>query len=308
MYLNTDDHIDVSSLNIPKIELDQQIFLVDNLTNAIKQNLVTSDRKQIVIEAPTGSGKSFTIINYTMLELAKQRPDWKVFFFIAPSQENIDEPLSTAKQLDETYLGTRQIRVYDSEQFNEMHKNKSRPAGDINFFFVTTQFFYSKYKKFDHKKPNALKLIVPNIAINDEAHRGLGVPDAETTKQDTGITNKKWDPKWFRMMEQLLLAGCDIAHLTGTPTDSQKMKTKIGANKYFALPAMPKYREKSVFTNFLYKGTDVDAEYTLQAALKEYKNQVEIVKVLQDKISNDTWNIMAPSITKTMPAMILPLG
>jgi hypothetical protein len=308
MYLNTDDHIDVSSLNIPKIELDQQIFLVNNPIDAIKQNLVTSDRKQIVIEAPTGSGKSFTIINYTMLELAKQFANWKVFFFVAPSQENVDEPLAAAKQLDETYLGTRQIRVYDSNQFNEMHKNKSRPAGDINFFFVTTQFMYDKYEEFDHKKPNVLKLIVPNIIINDEAHRGLGVPDAETTKQDTGITNNNWDPKWFHMMEQFLLAGSEIMHMTGTPTDSQKMKTSIGATKYFTLPAMPKYREKSIFTRFIYKGTDIDAEYTLQVALKEYKNQVEIVKVLQDKISTDTWNIMAPSITKTMPAMILTLG
>lgn len=308
MYLNTDDHIDVSSLNIPPLELDQQIFLVNNPIDAIKQNLVASDRKQIVIEAPTGSGKSFTIINHTMLELAKQFVNWKVFFFVAPSQENIDEPLSTARQLDETYLGTRQIRVYDSNQFNEMHKNKSRPAGDINFFFITTQFMFSKFEHFNHKHPNVLKLMLPNIVINDEAHRGLGVPDAETTKQDTGISNKKWDPKWFRMMEQFLLVGSEIMHMTATPTESQKMRTRIGANKYVTLPSMPKYRVKSVFTNFLYKGCGDNTEYTLQNSLKEYKNQVDIVKALQVKISASTWNMLAPSITKTMPAMILTLG
>lgn len=308
MYISNSNKTDITALQVPKIEPAQQIYLVDNTINAIKQNLVSADRKQIVVEAPTGSGKSFTTINYTMIEMAKQFPHWRVFFFIAPSQENIDDPLFTAKQLDEKFLGNRQIRVYDNKQFTEMVKNKSQPAGDINFFFFTTQFMYGQYGDFDHTKPNSVQRRLPDIIINDEAHRGLGVPDAETTKEDTGIKNNNWDPKWFQMMEQILLAGSEVIHMTATPTESQKMRTSIGADKYVTLPSMPKHPEKNTFTKFMYYGSDCNTNDTLRMALKEYKDQVDMVKHLQSQITNDIWQQMSSKIPQTMPAMILSLG
>lgn len=309
MYFSNNSRTDIATLQVPQIEPAQKIYLVDAPINAIKQNLVSSIRKQIVVEAPTGSGKSFTTINYTMIEMAKQFPHWKVIFFVAPSQENVDDPLATAVHLDEKYLGNRQIRVYDSKQFTEMVKNKSRPAGDINFFFFTTQFMYGQYGDFNHANLNSVQRRLPDAIINDEAHRGgLGVPDAETTKEDTGITNNNWDPKWFKMMEQLLLAGCEVIHMTATPTESQQMHTVIGAEKYVTLPAMPKLPEKNTFTKFMYYGSDCNTEDTLLMALKEYKDQVTIVENLQYQITVNAWEKMSSVITKTMPAIILSLG
>jgi hypothetical protein len=308
MYLSNNNRVDIATLNISKIEPAQQTFLVDNPIDAVKQNLVGAVRKQIVVEAPTGSGKSFTTINYTMIELAKQFPHWKVFFFVAPSQENVDDPLFSAKQLDEKYLGNRQIRVYDNKQFTEMVKNKSQPAGDINFFFFTTQFMYGQYGDFVHTNLNSAQRRLPDIIINDEAHRGLGVPDAETTKEDTGVKNNNWDPKWFQMMEQLLLAGSEVIHMTATPTESQKMRTSIGADKYITLPSMPKVREKNVFTKFYYYGSDCNTNDTLRMALKEYKDQVNTVKNLQSQIGNNIWQLMSDKMPQTMPAIILSLG
>ena len=308
MYISNVNRSSIAALPISPIEPAQQTFLVDNLINAIKQNLVSANRKQIVVEAPTGSGKSFTAINYTMIEMAKQFPHWKVFFFVAPSQENVDDPLFTATELDEKYLGNRQIRVYNNKQFTEMVKNKSQPAGDINFFFFTTQFMYGQYGDFDCTNPNSIQRRTPDIIINDEAHRGLGVPDAETTKQDTGITNNNWDPKWFQMMEQLLLAGSEVMHMTATPTESQQMHTSIGATKYVTLPAMPKLSEKNTFTKFMYYGSNANTEDTLLMALKEYKDQVNIVTHLQSQIGTNVWQQMSSNIPQTMPAIILSLG
>lgn len=291
--------------NVPSPNAEQKLFLIDNILDAISQNLGATVRKQIVAEAPTGSGKTFTITHHTMIEIVKKFPDRKIIFFVGPSQETIDEPLDITKNLfNNKWLNEERVCVYDKDQFNHMIKGRLEPSGDINIFCLTAQYVYEKYKNFDYTDSNSINLLLPDVVINDEAHYGRGIPGPETTKEDTGITNNNLNPVWFKLNEQFLLSGAEVIHLTATPTESQKTNTITGTEKFTHLNSMP----KNCISNKFYKMFSCDVRETLKKSLKEYYNQVEQIKNIQSAINEVTWEQIDKQIDKTMPAMIVSLG
>lgn len=296
----------INSVTFPPVEPLQQQYLIDNILEATKN--VSKQKRAVVQQAPTGSGKSFTIIHATIPELLKQHPKIEDVFFVSPTQECVDEPYEMMKKFDNTYIENKCVRVYSSKELRQAINGCYELEGDIKIYFMTTQFMYGLYESFDAVASDTFELRIPGLVINDEAHRGLGVPDAETTKQDTGTNNKNWDPKWFQMQEQLMLAGSIIIHLTATPTESQKMLTGIGANKYLALPPMPKFKEANAFTFFNYHGTREDLSQTLEAAFTQFSWQVNEVRNQQKLIPDNIWNMIEDKIPRLMPGIILSMG
>lgn len=296
----------LDSITFSPLEPLQQQYLVDNILAATKD--VAKNKKAIVQQAPTGSGKSFTITHATIPALLKQHTNIEDVFFVSPTQECVDEPYETMKKFDNTYVKNKCVRVYSSKELRQAINGNYELEGDIKIYFMTTQFMYGLYECFDAAKSNTFELRIPGLVINDEAHRGLGVPDAETTKQDTGTNNKNWDPKWFQMQEQLMLAGSIVIHLTATPTESQKMLTGIGANKYLALPPMPKFKEANAFTFFDYHGNREDLSQTLEAAFTKFSWQVSEVKNQQKLIPENVWSSIEDKIPRMMPGLILSMG
>lgn len=300
--------LSVDNILVPDIEPLQQEYLVDNIIDNITKVMKATTKKAIVVQAPTGSGKSFTITNYTATVIAKKFKNIKNVFFAAPSQECVDEPLESMMKYDNTYIGKKLVKVYDSKQLKYALENDIELPGDVRYFFMTTQFMYGLYQDFDPTKPDEFELLLPDVIFNDEAHRGLGVPDASTTKEDQGITNNNWEPKWFDMQTGMMDNGTVVIHLTATPTQSQRMKTLVGANKYVQLPTMPKFKESNAFTKFEYHGNREDLNETLEAAYKTFAWQVNEIRNQQTLIPELVWDSIKGKMPKMMPGIIISLG
>jgi hypothetical protein len=298
----------VDEISIPDIEPLQQEYLVDNILDAITKFLKSATKKAIVVQAPTGSGKSFTITNYTSILIAQNFKKIKNIFFAAPSQECVDEPLESMMKYDGTYIGNKLVKVYDSKQLKYSLENDIDLPGDIRYFFMTTQYMYGLYENYDPANPDDFDLMLPDLIFNDEAHRGLGVPDKSTTKDDQGTTNNNWEPKWFDMQTAMMDSGTIVIHLTATPTQSQRMKTLVGADKYTQLPTMPKFKESNAFTKFEYHGNREDLYETLEAAYKTFAWQVNEVRNQQILIPQVTWDSVSDKMPKMMPGIIISLG
>jgi hypothetical protein len=298
----------IDEISIPDIEPLQQEYLVDNIVDAIAKVMKAVTKQAIVVQAPTGSGKSFTITNYTAIFIAQHFKKIKNIFFAAPSQECVDEPLESMMKFDGTYIGNKLVKVYDSKQLKYSLENDIDLPGDIRYFFMTTQYMYGLYENFDPANPDDFDLMLPDLIFNDEAHRGLGVPDASTTKEDQGVTNNNWEPKWFDMQTDMMNNGTVIIHLTATPTQSQRMKTLVGADKYMQLSTMPKFKESNAFTKFEYHGNREDLYETLEAAYKTFAWQVNEIRNQQLLIPESTWNDVSDKMPKMMPGIIISLG
>lgn len=298
----------IDKISVPDIEPLQQEYLVDNIIDAIQKFMKASLKKAIVVQAPTGSGKSFTITNYTATLIPKHFKKMKNIFFVAPSQECVDEPYESMMKYDSTYLGNKLVKVYDSKQLKYALDNDIDLPGDIRYFFMTTQYMYGLYEDFDPANPDDFDLMLPDIVFNDEAHRGLGVPDASTTKDDQGVTNNNWEPKWFEMQTSMMNCGTVVIHLTATPTQSQRMRTLVGADMYVQLPIMPKFKEANAFTKFEYHGNREDLYGTLDAAYKTFAWQVNEIRNQQILIPQATWDSVADKMPKMMPGIIISLG
>lgn len=298
----------LDSIAVAAIEPLQQKYLVDNVIDAIEKVLKATAKKAIVVQAPTGSGKSFTITNYTSILIAQKFKKVKNIFFAAPSQECVDEPLESMMKYDGTYFGNKLVKVYDSKQLKYALENEIDLPGDVRYFFMTTQYMYGLYESFDPSNPDEFDLMLPDLIFNDEAHRGLGVPDASTTREDQGITNNNWEPKWFDMQTAMMNCGTIIIHLTATPTQSQCMKTLVGADKYVQLPTMPKFKEANAFTKFEYHGNREDLYVTLEAAYKTFAWQVNEIRNQQVLIPESVWDSVEDKIPKMMPGIIISLG
>jgi hypothetical protein len=103
-------------------------------------------------------------------------------------------------------------------------------------------------------------------------------------------------------------SGTVVIHLTATPTQSQRMKTLVGANKYLQLPTMPKFKESNAFTKFEYHGNREDLNETLAAAYKTFAWQVNEIRNQQILIPESVWDSVKHKIPKMMPGIILSLG
>ena len=298
----------IDEISVPDIEPLQQEYLVDNIIDAITKVMKAVKKKAIVVQAPTGSGKSFTITNYTSIIIAQNLKKIKNIFFSAPSQECVDEPYESMMKYDGTYIGNKLVKVYDSKQLKYSLENDIDLPGDVRYFFMTTQYMYGLYENFDPANPDDFDLMLPDLIFNDEAHRGLGVPDASTTKEDQGTTNNNWEPKWFDMQTAMMNSGTVIIHLTATPTQSQLMRTLVGADKYMRLPTMPKFKESNAFTKFEYHGNREDLHETLKAAYKTFAWQVNEIRNQQILIPEVTWESVSDKMPKMMPGIIISLG
>ena len=277
----------------------QKLHLYDNILNAITLNKKTNDNRIIVQMAPTGSGKTSTLCNHTIPGIITTFADIKDILFVAPAVECVDEPYEILKKLDGTRIGGRLIKVFNQIE-TKLYKDNP-VAYDVAIWCWTTHYMYSLYKNYT---PDG-DLNVPDLVLNDEAHRGLGAPDASTTLADFGTNNNNFDPKWFQMQEVLAAHGSIIAHFTGTPTESQQMHTLSGAAKYVFLENMPKVDTLNAFTHFVLADQLAD---TADLAKKVYTRYVADTRRLQSLIDQSTWDLLEPKIYKLMPGMIVGAG
>lgn len=280
----------------------QKLHLYDNILNAISLNKKTNDNRIIVQMAPTGSGKTSTLCNHTIPGIIATFTDIKDILFVAPAVECVDEPCEILKKLDGTYIAGRLIRVFNQIETKEYKDNpQAYIKYDVAIWCWTTHYMHSVFKNYT---PNC-GMDVPDLIINDEAHRGLGAPDASTTLADFGTNNNNFDPKWFQMQEVLAAYGSIVAHFTGTPTESQQMHTLSGAAKYMFLENMPKVDTLNAFTHFVLADELAD---TAVLAKKVYTRYIEDTLRLQSLIDQSTWDLLEPKIYKLMPGMIIGAG
>lgn len=308
--------------NTHKIEPLQKQYLVDNLIDGIRKNKKSKDKKHLVLEAPTGSGKTHTIVYRAIFEIIenfhKKGTDSFNIFFLAPTQECVDEPYDLLMSYNHSYADKKLIRVYDSKAFKAATTEDLKMDGDVRIFVMTTQFFYRWYENSDFKNLDDFPYPYPDFIINDEAHRGLGVPDASTTKEDKGSYIKDWEPKWYDLQNKMLEQQerqTTIVHLTATPTQSQRMMTMKGADVFIKLPVFPKSKESNTFTRIVYFGDGNKKKWERTEWEKIFKKRLDEVvwhfkenENLQKMISDDTWKKMEGKIDKMAPGIIIQLA
>jgi hypothetical protein len=291
------------SYSVTTMDPLQKEFLFDNLIQAVREN-TAGDNRIIVQMAPTGSGKSTTLSNHTIFELFRQFTQFKNIFYIAPAVECIDEVYDTMSSIVSTgmLINGKTVGVYNKADVKRWIDEDRGPATQLNVMVISSQLFYEYYEVYPNPK---ISVVLPDIIINDEAHRGQGVPHSSTTYEDTGSTNNNFDPKWFNAQERLATLGSIIMHFTGTPTESQKMKTTLGGVLYKFLEDMPKRKEQNCFTHFVFADSlDDTAAYSKNF----FFNMCERVRNLQNSITSDTWKKLDGKIYKMMPGMIVGAG
>jgi hypothetical protein len=281
----------------------QKQFLFDNLIQAVSEH-IAGDKRIIVQMAPTGSGKSTTLSNHTIFEFFRQFSHFKNIFYIAPAVECIDEVYEIMSSIvgDGMLINGKTVGVYNKEDVKRWIDEDRGPTTQMNIMVISTQLFYDYYEVFPN--PN-FPVVLPDLIINDEAHRGQGVPHRSTTLEDTGRTDNNFDPKWFNTQERLAALGSIIMHFTGTPTESQKMLTTLGSALYNFLPDMPKRKEQNCFTHFVFADS---LHETADYSKKFFFNMCERVRLLQRSITVDTWKQLDGKIYKMMPGMIVGAG
>jgi hypothetical protein len=199
-------------------------------------------------------------------------------------------------------INGKTVGVYNKADVKRWIDEGRGPSTQLNVMVISSQLFYDYYEVFPNTK---IPVVLPSMIINDEAHRGQGVPDKSTTREDTGVTNNNFDPKWFKAQERLSALGSIIMHFTGTPTESQKMVTTLGSTLYKFLEDMPKRKEQNCFTHFVFADTLTE---TASYSKKFFFNMCERVKQLQQSITPETWEKLDGKIYNMMPGMIVGAG
>ncbi len=284
---------------------DQEIFLHDNVIGEAIISLTTGNKHMLVCTANTNAGKTFVIANYLVPSLVKLNiPNVKPlrnFIIIAPPTEVRDDIRKTFKGMNYKQIDGKTVAVYQEKDLIEVAQGLSNLNGEINILIVTNAWFNMNYDLIHDND-----YIKFDCVINDESHYANGVPHVVDMKISTGSQNNNAPLVTFTNLANMRKAGALVIQYSATPTRSQQGFTHYGGLAYKQLPIMPFNDMKAPFVHFV-SSTLEDSYSTIT---DWYRNQVQVISDLQNKITPATWNLMSKDspIRKMMPAVSIRIG
>jgi hypothetical protein len=276
---------------------NQQEYFVDNPINQLKLNYAGTDTRSIVLNAPTGSGKTTSAILGLIPEWVRQfYPEGKsVIGFMTHFSEVVDATaIAARKHLDnkavQTSAGAARIRVYDSEDLKYHASRKQSLDGDVVVILITASFFTSRIESFATENGNKFF----DFILVDEGHFRFGTISAEDTKADKGATNNNFVAVTLTQLRERI--GCATLFMTATPTNSQQALTPLGASNNIFLPQFPNDKDTRPAYQFLeYPSNDL----TVEEGIAFYGTTLALEKHIHKQISDDTWNLIKEKFPKT---------
>lgn len=310
---------DIALVNPGILRPKQKQHLFDNVLDAVNVSYTNNDSRVIIDPAPTGSGKSFVLVNALIPALIQQNPNTEVIMFTSPDSGCVSAPCNKFKSLWHNkvivnHAGTRvRIRVQNSDEFvnhlNGVVDDFVSAEPTVEVVFMTTQMLGRRYS--DYLDPtsiatNSYNLLPPTLVIVDEIHYGMGTVSWETILADQGRNNKNYKPHWLPILMKLAEHGSRVIGFTGTPTNSQRMLTYQGKQVFNTLDEMPKDKDTTAFVG---GWTLPTPQLVYQHSKDGISEDLVLLKSMMHKIDSDTWTkAKSIGITPIMPGAFFKFG
>lgn len=280
---------------VSTLSSEQHQCLYTNVMDAVRQHKNGKFKKNIVVSAFMGSGKTYSYLNTVIPSfLLEHGKAGTIVYVFSPVAEVVDAAESDLKEFwrnsnpklkpHEASIRTINgvpVYVYTQDEFNGLVSNgifndhgfiTQRP----NAMFIvclTSQFLVRNYDS----------LPKPDLVIFDEAHLVVGCPDKSVSKEDKGAYSKYFDPKTYKAYFES--GDITTVMFSATTTNSQKELTIVGLDDYRRLPDMPRDTDTTPFLDFcVYDNT---AE-SLQGGLETFKHHVTFVKNALRQLTSKT--------------------
>ena len=306
-----------TTIDLSFMRPDQEINLFDNVFDAIDLSIKIKDNRIIMVEAPTGSGKSTIIVKITIPTMIKKFPGTGCIVYTSPDSGCVEAPYKkfrnewdnkVIKCDDGTY---KRIRVRNKDLIKMAWELGEETDDDVvDVWFVHTKWLGQTW--IEYRTPNKKKKIaVPDFVLVDEIHYGFGTVDATTVFEDSGRHSKNVDPKWLNTISGMASHGSRVIGYTGTPTKSQQGLTGPGAIRFNFLPPMIKNPDTSTFSLLLkpeYEAksirNDLKLVHDLGKAVIETDNE-QCTRWINEILPSTWEKIKSIGIEKMMAASIM---
>jgi hypothetical protein len=274
---------------------DQHQCLYTNVMGAIRHHKNGKFKKNIVVSAFMGSGKTYTYVNTIIPAfLLEHGKAGTIVYVFSPVAEVVDAVESDLKGLwrnqnsklkaHETATKTVNgvpVYLYSQDEFNELIKagifnDNGLFSQKPNAMFVvclTSQFLVRNYDN----------LPKPDLVVFDEAHLVVGCPDKSVSKEDKGAYSKYFDPKTYKAYFES--GDITTVMFSATTTNSQKELTVVGMSDYYRLPDMARDTDTTPFLDFCVYG---DTAQSLREGLESFERHVTFVKNTLHKLTSRT--------------------
>lgn len=281
---------------------NQSKYLVNQVVKQMDRFYNHGDRRRMVLNAFTGSGKTTVAVKELIPKVVKKFGK-RVIGFIAPLSEVVESSYELAKTaLNNKKIDGKVVRVYDSKAIDSVKKEileGKQPTnldGDVVFVFLTAQYFYYNYDLLTASDSFDMMIV-------DEAHIMFGTIDKEDTKADKGVYDKNFNARTLGKLSAM--ENCAVLFLTATPTNSQQMLTELGSENNVYLNPMPR---AVLTTPFFDIKPYIDKEDTVFKGMDFFKDQCDLIAKIMMDITADTWSKASKNFFATYPVLLIRIG
>jgi hypothetical protein len=275
-----------AEVDYTKMRPEQWEFMLANILSAISASYANSDERIITVTAPTGTGKTYVMVNFSMVSFLKVFPNVTRAGLVIPDAGCVEKVYA---DMHEKWHGKILKRSDGSEveidvRHNDAMSGHTKTPGKVFITVCTVQWYYRTYDGSTFMKPMELLLV-------DEIHYGMGTVDSDDMWDNRGTyRNNNFQACWLNLLRSHSLKGSKIVGYSGTLTASQQMQTDAGIEVFHNLKPLEKNDLTSIFpvlrTSKNLILTEAESRAHIESSIKD-------ICELMNKIDTKTWEALA---------------